>query len=94
MTFFKDIMPYFDELLLVYGLNLRILWYPLKICTPQNLTIANFRHPVSKSLLSPCEHLSIVNTISWSHLYLLHYQNIVLSVLGSRSMFTKMVILR
>ena len=54
MKFYEDSMPYFDKVIHVYGWNLRILWYPLKIWTPQNLTIANFRHPVSKFWLSPC----------------------------------------
>ena len=54
MTFYKEIMPYFDKFIHVYGWNLTILWYPLKNWTPKNLTIANFRHPVSKSWLSLC----------------------------------------
>ena len=28
----------------VYGLNLSILWSPLKIWMPKNFTMANFRH--------------------------------------------------
>ena len=51
MTLFNDIMPYFDEFIHVCGWNMSILWYPLKIWTPQNFTTANFRHPVSKSWL-------------------------------------------
>ena len=54
MTLFNDIMPYFDEFTHVYGWNMSILWYPLKIWTPQNFTAANFRHPVSKSWLRHC----------------------------------------
>ena len=54
MTLYGDIMPYFDKFIHVYGWNVSILWSPLKIWTPQNLTIANFRHPVSKSWLRPC----------------------------------------
>ena len=63
MTFYKDIMPYLDKFKHVYGWNLRKLWYPLKIWTPKNLTIANFRHPVSKSWLSHCVHLMQYNWI-------------------------------
>ena len=33
MTFYKDIMPYFDKYIHVYGWNLSILWSPLKIWT-------------------------------------------------------------
>ena len=51
MTLFNDIMPYFDEFIHVYGWNMSILWSPFKIWTPKNFTIANFRHPVSKSWL-------------------------------------------
>ena len=60
MTFFNDIMPYFDEFTHVYGWNMSILWSPLKIWTPKNFTTANFRHPVSKSWLGHCMdgHLS------------------------------------
>ena len=49
----KDIMPYFDQSTHVYGWNLSILWSPLKFWMPQNFTIANFGHPVSKSWLRP-----------------------------------------
>ena len=51
MTLYMDIMPYFDKYIHVYGWNLSILWSPLKIWTPKNLTMANFRHPVSNSWL-------------------------------------------
>ena len=51
MTLFNAIMPYFNELLHVYGWNMSRLWSPLKIWMPQNFTTANFRHPVSKSWL-------------------------------------------
>ena len=51
MTLFNDIMPYFDELIHVYGWN---MWSPLKIWTPKNFTTDNFRHPVSKSCLRHC----------------------------------------
>ena len=44
-------MPYFDKFVHVYGWNLSILWSPLNIWMPQNFTIANFGHPVSKSWL-------------------------------------------
>ena len=54
MTLFNEIMPYVDELIHVYGWNMGILWYPLKIWTPKNFTTANFRHPVSKSWLRHC----------------------------------------
>ena len=57
MTLYKDIiiiMPYFDKFIHVYVRNLSILLPPLKIWMPKNLTIANFRHPVSKSWLRPC----------------------------------------
>ena len=51
MTLFNDILPYFDEVIHVYGWNMCILWSPLKIWTPKDFTTANFRHPVSKSWL-------------------------------------------
>ena len=54
MTLYKDIMPYFDKFNHVYGWNMSIVWSPLNFWTPQNFTIANFRHPVSKSWLRPC----------------------------------------
>ena len=54
MTLYKDIMPYFDKFIHVYGWNMSILWSPSKFWTPQNFAIANFRHPVSKSWLRPC----------------------------------------
>ena len=53
MTMYKDIVPYFDKFIHVYGWNMSILLSPLKFWTPQNFTIANFRHPVSKSWLRP-----------------------------------------
>ena len=54
ITLYKDIMPCFVELVHVYGWNLSILWFLLKIWTPKTFTIANFRHQVSKSWLRPC----------------------------------------
>ena len=57
MTLFNDIMPYFDEFIHVYVWNMRILWSPLKIWTPKNLTTGNFRHPVSKSWLRRCREI-------------------------------------
>ena len=54
ITLYKDIMPYFDELILIYSRNMSILWFPLKIWTPKMFTIANFEHPCSKSWLRPC----------------------------------------
>ena len=55
MTLYKNIMPYFDKFVhVLYGWNLSILWSPLKIWTPKNLTIANFGHPISKSWLRLC----------------------------------------
>ena len=60
MTLYKDIMPYFDTFIHVYGWNLSILWSPLIIWMPKNYTIANFGHPVSKSWLRPWEeHMMI-----------------------------------
>ena len=50
-TLLYDIIPYFGEFIHVYGWNLSILWSPFKIWTPQNFTMANFRHPISKSSL-------------------------------------------
>ena len=47
MTLFNDIMPYFDEFIHVYGCNMSIFVYPLKIWTQ----LFNFTHPVSKSRL-------------------------------------------
>ena len=41
MTLYNKIMPYFNELIHVYG-------------SPQNFTIANFGYPVFKSWLRPC----------------------------------------
>ena len=64
MTLYMDIMPYFDKFIHVYVWNLSILWSPLKIWTPKNVTIANFRHPVSKSWLSPWFHLCLKRGIS------------------------------
>ena len=54
MTLYKDIMPYLDKFIHVYGWNLSVLWSPSKIWTPKSFSIANFRHPVSKSWLRPC----------------------------------------
>ena len=54
MTLYKDIMPYFEKFMHVYGWNLSVLWSPSKIWTPKSFSIANFRHPVSKSWLRPC----------------------------------------
>ena len=53
MTLYKGVMLYFDKFIHVNGWNLSILWCPLKIWIRQNLTIANFGHPVSKSWLGP-----------------------------------------
>ena len=53
MTLHKDIMLYFDKYIHVYGWNLSLLWSSLKIWTPKNFTMANFRHPVSYSWLRP-----------------------------------------
>ena len=53
MPLYKDIMPYFDKFIHVYGFSLNILWSSLKIWMPKNLTIVNFGHPVSKSWLRP-----------------------------------------
>ena len=58
LTLFNDIMTYFDEFIYVYGWNMSIMWSPLKIWTPKIFTIANFRHPVSKSWLRPCAGVS------------------------------------
>ena len=54
MTLYKDIMPYFDEYIHVYVWNLSRLWSPLKMWTPKNFTMANFRHPLSNSWLRHC----------------------------------------
>ena len=59
MTLINDIMPYFDKFIHVYGWNMSILWSPLKIWMPKNFTTARFRHPVSKSWLSLCIHISL-----------------------------------
>ena len=66
ITLFNGIMPYFDEFINVYGLNMSILRSPLKIWTPKNFTTANFRHPVSKSWLRHC--LTILQGIGGSSL--------------------------
>ena len=34
------------------------MWSSLKFWMPQNLTFANFGHPVSRSWLRPCDHAS------------------------------------
>ena len=60
-------MPYFDKYIHVYGLNLSILWSPLKIWTPKNFAMANFRHPVSNSWLRHCLGLRNVAWGSKSH---------------------------
>ena len=39
MTLINDIMPYFDKFIHVYGWNMSILWYPLKIWTPKILQL-------------------------------------------------------
>ena len=56
MTLFNDIKPDFNELIHVYGCYLSTLLSPLKNWTPQNFTIVNFGHPVSKSWLRSCFH--------------------------------------
>ena len=53
MTLYKDIMPYFDKFIHVYDWNLGLLWSPFKIWAPQNVIIAKFGHPLSKSWLRP-----------------------------------------
>ena len=63
MTFYKDIMPYFDKYKHVYGWNISILWSPLKIWTPKIFTMANFRHPVLNSWLRPWYEWVIVNAL-------------------------------
>ena len=75
MTLYKDIMPYFDKFIHVYGWNMSILWSPLKFWTPKKFTIAYFRHSVSKSWLRPC-----------SYMYNLHLFSQTISVLGRRGM--------
>ena len=54
MTLYKDIMPYFDKFIHVYGWNRSFLWAPLKIWMPKYFTIAKFGHTVSKFRLRPC----------------------------------------
>ena len=70
MILFNDIMPYSDEFIHVYGWNMNILWSPLKIWMPKNLTTANFRHPVSKSWLRHCFTDTWYNAIYSSLSYL------------------------
>ena len=53
MTFYKDIVPYFNNEIQVFVSIQSILWSPLKNRIPQNFTIANFGNPVSKSWLRP-----------------------------------------
>ena len=53
MTLCKDLMPNSNEKINVCGCNLNILWSTFKNWTPYNLTIVNFGHPVSTSLLIP-----------------------------------------
>ena len=45
MSMFKNIMPYFDKFILVYGWNLSILWSPLKIWTPLKFNNCQFWAP-------------------------------------------------
>ena len=56
MTLNKDIMPYFDKFIHVYGSNLSILG-SFKIWTPKKFWFGNCGHPVSKSWLRPCPKL-------------------------------------
>ena len=72
MTLYKDInhiMPYFDKCIHVYGWNMSILWSPSKFWMPQNFTIANFRHPVSKSWLLHTQVAQLVRcqTVTSNH---------------------------
>ena len=64
MTLYKDIKPYFDKFIHVYGQNLSILWSPLNILMPQNFTFANFGPPVLRSWLRPCLILLLYFAIS------------------------------
>ena len=44
MTLYKNIMPYFNKEIHIYGCNLSILWSFLKIRTIKNFTVTNFGH--------------------------------------------------
>ena len=52
MTLLNDIMSYFDEFIHVYGWNMRILWSPLNIWTPNIFTILGTQ--LLKSWLRHC----------------------------------------
>ena len=66
MPLYKDIMPYFDQFIHVYGLNLNILWSSLKIWTPKNLTILDtqFLNPV----LDPATYLYLGDNLGGSNI--------------------------
>ena len=51
ITLYQNIIPYFNKLIHMYGYNLSIL--SLKYRMPNNCTIANLGHQVSKSRLRP-----------------------------------------
>ena len=40
-----------------------ISWSPLKVWTPKSFTIANFRHPLSKSWLRPCYAVIVFQSV-------------------------------
>ena len=66
MALYKDIMPYFDFNPCSW-LKSEYIVVASKIWTPQNFTIANFRHPVSRSWLRPWSilnpHFNYSNTM-------------------------------
>ena len=73
-TLYKDIMPYINKIH-GYGCILSILCSPLKNKTPQNFTIANFGHPVSKPwTLDPAVYITYyfllyqITSILWFYL--------------------------
>ena len=53
MTLYKDIISYFEKSIYLW-VKSKYIVVPLKMWTPQNSTIANFEHPVSKSWLRLC----------------------------------------
>ena len=54
---YMDSVPYFIREIHFYSCYQSILWSPLKNRMPNNLTIGNFCHPVSKSWLRACLRL-------------------------------------
>ena len=65
MTLYEDIMPYFDKFIHVYGWNVSILWSPLKIWTPKNLTKSNLGTQFLNPGKDPAVETSL-NSVIWT----------------------------